>query len=40
MEAMFLDSGAIYALADASDLDHGAVRGVYAECMRMRRGVS
>jgi predicted nucleic acid-binding protein len=34
MEAMFLDSGAIYALADASDLDHGAVRGVYADAAR------
>lgn len=34
MEVLFLDSGAIYALADASDLDHGAVRRVYADATR------
>ena len=31
MGEVFLDSSAIYALADSRDLDHGAVRAVYAD---------
>ena len=31
MGVMFLDSGAIYALADAGDMDHMAVRAIHAE---------
>ena len=34
MGEMFLDSGAIFALADGRDLDHGAVREVYADSAR------
>ncbi|MEO6785343.1 MAG: PIN domain-containing protein [Chthoniobacteraceae bacterium] len=30
----FLDTGAIYALADRNDLDHAAVKGVYADLER------
>jgi len=30
----FLDTGAIYALADRNDLDHAAVRAVYAASER------
>jgi len=32
--AVFLDTGAIYALADRNDLDHAAVRAVYFEPAR------